>query len=341
MHGRGDTSERRTFAVVMAVVFGSVLTIMLVAPGDDANAALAAAAREAERESAAVLPEQSDLAATEPSSIREEMALPREEVLPEPLTDPRVLGLVDDLRDDGIPGNAGAAMSRLIHMPPGEIPALVAALDSHDLQLRHFAAGVLRWRCSQGKAKVPQRLLQVSVDSLRNDLGPVNRAAFATWVGPLSVRSAHFLRDNIQAATPMLLRELTSTDAQQRFLSAYLLAQGSQVSRRRNTEHVARVAYELVGHLGDNKISGDAMMATHGLFRMGDKALPILIDNRRYLDEQGRKLVDLIRMDLQQPPRTKKDLYSRSAMVRVSQLYHDPAIEYDMRRSVMPRFRSR
>jgi len=83
------------------------------------------------------------------------------------------------------------------------------------------------------------------------------------------------------------------------------------------------------------------MMATHGLFRMGDKALPILIDNRRYLDEQGRKLVDLIRMDLQQPPRTKKDLYSRSAMVRVSQLYHDPAIEYDMRRSVMPRFRSR
>lgn len=339
MHGRGDASERRTFAVVMAVVFGSVLTMMLVAPGNDANAALTAATSEAERESMRARLEHSDAAgAGRPPGPEAPVPL-RELVSTAPLTDPRLASLVDDLRDDGIPGNAGKAMRALIRMPPGEIPDLTAALDSGDEQLRHFAAGVLRWRVAANKAEVSQRLLQVSIEALRNDLGRVRYDAYGTWVGPLAVKSARFLRDHAAAASAMLFRELTSTNPQQRFLSAYLLAQGGQVSATRNPDRVARVTYELVGHLADNRVTGDAAMATHGLYRIGDRALPILMDNWRYLDEQGRKLVELIRMDLAQPPRTKKDLYDRSRFVRVSPLYHDPAIEYDMHRSVVPAVR--
>lgn len=258
-----------------------------------------------------------------------------------PLLDDRLGALVHDLRDDGIRGNAGRAVRVLIQLPAGEIPELVAALDSNDLQLRHFAAGVLRRRCLQQRASVPDRLLQVSVEALRSGLGPVKSAAYSTWVGPLLVRSAHFLREHAEAASPMLLRELTSIDPQQRFLSAYLLAQGGLVSRTRNSERVGRVAYELLGHLGDNNISGDALMATHGLYRIGDMVLPVLLENRRYLDEQGRQLIDLIRLDLKQPPRTKKDFYQRGASFRISSIYHDPAVEYDMRRSVVPRFGGR
>ena len=99
--------------------------------------------------------------------------------------------------------------------------------------------------------------------------------------------------------------------------------------------------FELVAHLADNKTQGDAMMATHGLFRVGEAALPILIEQRRFLDEQGRKLVDLIRMDLDKVPRTKKDFWARSAMIRISQVYHDPAIEYDLWKSPLPGFYGR
>lgn len=262
-------------------------------------------------------------------------------VVRETLSDELLLSLVDDLRDDGIRFNAGKAMRKLIQGPAGEIPALHAALDSGDSQFRHFAAGVLRRRCDQDKATVTPRLLEVSIEALRSDLGKVSTDAYCTWVGPITPSSARFLSAHTAAASEMLIRQLTSTDKQQRFLSAYLLAQGGQVTRTRNPQHVARVVYELVGHLAHNKTRGDAMMATHGLFRVGEAALPILVDQRRYLDEQGRKLVDLIRMDLQQMPRTKKDLWARSAMIRISQNYHDPAVEYNLRKSPLPGFYGR
>ena len=77
-------------------------------------------------------------------------------------------------------------------------------------------------------------------------------------------------------------------------------------------------------------------MATNGLYRLGERVLPILLDHRRYLDEQGRKLVDLIQLDLKQPPRTRREFYARGREYRVSRLYHDVAVEYDVRRSRLP-----
>ncbi|MGK0301971.1 MAG: hypothetical protein ACI89X_002851 [Planctomycetota bacterium] len=215
------------------------------------------------------------------------------------------------------------------------------ALDAYDLQLRHLAAGVLRRRCSNQRASVTPELLKVSVDALRSDLGPVAKAAYATWVGSLTVSSARFLRSRAAIASGFLANQLTSMNPQQRFLSAYLLAQAGLTNRDRYPGYAGRIAFELLGHLPDNKISGDALMATHGLFRLGKVALPILLDNRRFMDPQAQKLIDLIQLDLQKPPRNKRELHQRGRAHRISTLYHDAAIEYDMRRSVVPRFNAR
>src|SRR5690606_25647182 len=135
---------------------------------------------------------------------------------------------------------------------------------------------------------------QVSVDALHSSLGQVATDSHATPVGSLTVGSAHFLQRHAAAAQEMLAQELTSIDPQQRFLSAYLLAQAGLTTRKGHPGHAGRIAFELLGHLSDNKISGDALMATHGLYRLGQVALPILLDNRRFMDEQARKMIDLI-----------------------------------------------
>lgn len=343
MIGRGDTSERRAFAVVMAVVLLTVLCMLLLRPGDDAHAALVAQTRDGRPARDDARLETAD--GPQPIVKQEAFVLPdRREVeqaalaLPA-LVDDRIAGWVDDLRDDGIRFNATKAMRRLAELPAGEIPELNAALTAFDVQLRHFAAGVLRARVAHGKAAASDALLRVSVDALRSGLGTVARDAYATYVGSLTVNSARFLRRHAVAARDILVAALTSPNAQQRFLSAYLLAQAGVTERPGYERHEGRIAFELLGHLADNNISGDALMATHGLYRLGPNALPILLDNRRFMDPQAQKLIDLIRLDLQQPPRNKKELQMRGRKHRISSIYHDAAIEYDMRRSVVPRFR--
>lgn len=252
------------------------------------------------------------------------------------LRDERIVGWVSDLRDDGIAGNAIAALRRLVRLPPGSIAELQQSLASPDPQLRHFAAGVLRARCQLHKDRVTEGLLRVSVEALRSDLGPVSMAAFSTRIGPLLQGTTMFLAEHAAAAHDLLVPQLASSNKQQRFLSAYLLAQSEL--RERTRWQANRIAHELVEHLVDNEVEGDAMMATNGLYQLGADALPVLSGSRRYLDEQGRKLVDLIRLDLEQPPRTKPDLYRRSSMVSISRIYHDPAVEYDLSRSRVPGF---
>lgn len=347
MNRRGDASERRIFAVVMAVVLGTVLTMVLSAPGDDTHTALAASMGTASRDGASTEvataslpgPLLEQLLQSGAAPIRRELAR-QELALPE-LVDDRIAGWVNDLRDDGIRFNASRAMGRLVQLPAGDMPELVNALQAHDLQLRHLAAGVLRRRCENQRASLTEDLLQVSVDALRSDLGPVAKAAYATWVGPLTSSSARFLRHHAAAASEMLTNQLTSLDPQQRFLSAYLLAQAGLAKRQGQPSHAGRIAFELLGHLSDNNVDGDALMATHGLYRLGTSALPVLIDNQRFMDPQARKLINLIQLDLQQPPRNQRELRQRGRRHRISTIYHDAAIEYDMTRSIVPRIRAR
>ena len=195
--------------VALAITVAIVVGLLLAAPGDDVHAALAAEIGGKSREPATIDSALADVAICDagPAVVdlrslllrREPAALPR-------LVDARIEGWVNDLRDDGIPGNALRAMPELITLPAGDIPELTVALAAHDQQLRHFAAGVLRARCDEERTVVTRELLQVSIAALRSDpeMARLESAAFATWVGPLGLRSARFLQKHAVAARDLL-----------------------------------------------------------------------------------------------------------------------------------------
>jgi hypothetical protein len=126
-----------------------------------------------------------------------------------------------------------------------------------------------------------------------------------------------------------LRRGLGSIDAQQRYLAAFLLACAG------TTHDVGVVVRELVPHLNDNHTLGDALMAAHALYRLGRQVVPMLHYWRTGADEQGRRLIDLILLDLDQPPRTRDEFVARSWRHGVTCVYHDPVIEFDIDRSTI------
>ncbi len=243
-----------------------------------------------------------------------------------PLSESELSSLVQDLRDDGIPGNGQCASRRLAHLTKGPVPALEAALRSWDLQQRHLAADVLRNRYQRDGGLPSTDLLGVCVEALAHDVRVQLRR---THLDNVTATSTRFLVPHTEAARDALRRGLGAGDAQQRFLCSFLLAQAGI------TDDVGIVARELVVHLGDNDIEGDALMAVHGLYRLGDAALPTVRLWRPHVDEQARSLLDLVELDLQQPPVDHSDLRARRRLHQVTDLYHDPAIEFDLHRSVV------
>lgn len=251
-----------------------------------------------------------------------------------PVDEPRVAAWVRDLRDDGVPWNAEAAQWRLVALPPGSVPALERALASTDLQQRHLAALVLRRRCAaHGEAASP-RLLAVTVEALADWLHQqlAERRLCGDW-NP-SAEGTRFLAPHAVAARAALQQGLGSGDAQQRFLCAWLLAQSGDV------ESAATICRELLPHLLDNDIAGDAVMAANGLYRLGPAALPTLQWWRQTHDAQARSLLDLVIADLQQPPGSRAELVRRGHGQAATRVYWDPAIEYDVQRSWVPSWRS-
>ncbi|MEC8651251.1 MAG: hypothetical protein VXY92_01710 [Planctomycetota bacterium] len=247
------------------------------------------------------------------------------------LLDRLVATAVADLRDDDASFNAIHAADDLRRLRAGE--QLEQALDSSDAQQRHLAALVLRGRVEAGRAEASPRLLEVTVDALTSDICQRVPGLLRMSGSSPEPWAARFLAPRARAARSALERGLQATDAQQRFLCGYLLAQAGM------REHAAQITNELLGHLNDNDITGDAMMAAHGLYCLGPVIEPVLLDNWRFVDEQGRGLIRLIRLDFERPPRSRAELVARSGIADVSCLYHDAAVEYDIQRSSVPRFK--
>ncbi len=238
----------------------------------------------------------------------------------ETLPSAEVQSCVEDLRDDDIRGNATAAMTRLRRLDQSMIPVLERALTSQDLQQRHLVAEVLY----DLDAPASQTLVDVSVQGLGRE---VTRAVSASGLASPAVSATRYLANHTEAARSALRFGLGSQDSQQRFLCAFLLAQGGHAL---DTDIVCR---ELIEHLADNHIRGDALMATHGLYRLGAHGQAALRSWRPYVDEQARSLLDLIELDWRAPPRDRAELAARSKLQRVTTVYHDPALHYDVRRS--------
>jgi len=325
----GAQAERRAFVAAVAVTFGAAVSMMLLAPAGDVQGALRAPAS-GERP-AALAP--ADAAAPVPA-LRSRADLEPERVwMSATQPDARVPEWVADLRDDDIPHSARLAIRALVGCAPGDLPELEQALGSHDLQLRHFAGVVLRCRVRDGRAAASARLLEVSVEALRSDTServPGIRSTITVHLAPLAAR---FLASHAAAAQRWLEQALFGNDAQQRFLCAYLLAQAGL------DRHLEPIFFELLEHLNDNKIGGDGLMAAHGLFRLGTRVSPMLEAHWSKLDEQGRRLARLVQLDAARPPRNELERRVRGRRAKVSSVYLDPVFDYDIHRSVVPRFR--
>lgn len=244
------------------------------------------------------------------------------------IEDPRIEGLVNDLRDDDIRWNASAAWSELVRLPPGRIASLEGALGSRDAQQRQFAGAILRQRCEAGRASPSAALFDVTVESMRSDV----RANFVgTAAEPLRGTTLRFLVERAKDAAPALRRALASDDRQQRVFAAFALA---PVAR---TDEAAAIVQELAPLLANNDRLGDALLASHALYRLGAASLPALRYWRPYVDDQARALIDLIEQDLVSPPRDLATMQTRGRSARISTLYHDAVIEFDLRRSLLPR----
>ncbi|MEE2888369.1 MAG: hypothetical protein VX951_13145 [Planctomycetota bacterium] len=237
----------------------------------------------------------------------------------------RIEALIADLEDDDVAWNAMNAQRELWDLGVTASPFLEGALDSPDEQQRHLAASMLR---SQASLEVSDRLLRVSVEALSSNFN-LTRIAGRHFKS----HSFHFLLRHGELARRPLQDGLYNGDRQQRFLCAFLLAK----TGCRDPFWV--IAETLVPHLRHNNIMGDGMMAAHGLYCLGSAVLTILDRSGIAADGQASRLLKLIELDLLWAPRSRSELRARAqrlGMRDVTSLYHDPVLEYDPTRSLLP-----
>ena len=220
---------------------------------------------------------------------------------------------IRDLRDDHIRFNATWAESNLRTAGPAAHDALLRALAGGDVQQREIAGRIL-----VVTGAPPNPLVAAAAVDLLGDRGH----DIDHW------RSAiRWLEEHPEAARPKLTWGLGSTHRRQRLVCAFVLARSGfddPISRR-----------ILMDHLGDNESRGDALMAAHGLFRIGPRVLPTLRAAMPYSDRQALSLLRLIELDLVDPPRDQRALEARRQLHDVTKIYFDPVWEYDYWRSAL------
>ena len=228
---------------------------------------------------------------------------------------------IADLADDDVRWNAHRAMSRLRRIGLTAEAQLEAALHSHDWQQRQLAAHCLR---GLEGYEPSDRLLEVTVEGLRDDDLPVEtrrgRQTAYTCVYNAARGAPYLLRHATQAEV-YLLEGLGSDDEQQRFLCACILGHAGLQSGIPDGVPV------LLEHLRDNDIPGDAMLSTAALYRFGLEVMPHLLAALPEADDQQARLIDLIVLDLTDPPENEEELRARKSMQDVTDIYYDPALQ--------------
>ncbi|GJM19401.1 MAG: hypothetical protein DHS20C14_16140 [Phycisphaeraceae bacterium] len=236
--------------------------------------------------------------------------------------------MIADLRADGFRWNAIDANHELRTMADPPIDALGRALDSEDWQQRQMAADVLWWcihppawaeRDAVGEAT--PRLLEVTVEGLRHDGFPTH------WVGEEytytyvfnASRGFRMLVLHAHEARGLLEAGLESGDVQQRFLCALALGFGGV------GESAPVAAPVLLPHLRDNDIREDAKWVVAALYRFGPAVLPMLREALPGADEQQQSLLQLLILDLTDPPAPGEDP-ERVGLNKITRTVFDPAV---------------
>lgn len=240
--------------------------------------------------------------------------------------------LVAALAQDSIRWNACKAVRVLMEDGDDAAPALEQALRSSDQQLRHLAAFVLRHRDETASPD----LFATSVEALGQIAVP---GYHETLIHRPAVDAFRWLATRGAEPAAALRRGLESADAQRQFLCAFLLARSGADAP------LGILCRVLVEHLNDNRIGGDALLAAHGLYRLGQRALGEIRYARRFADAQGLALLELIELDLADDAngrnpsyRDRRARYQRLGLRSVSEAYLDPVRDFDPFRSSVPNF---
>ena len=196
--------------------------------------------------------------------------------------------LIEQFRDDDIRRNLISARKALRTHPGLTHDALQNALDHEDWQVRQVVCQMIWRRTKLGTSPVTERLIEVTIEGLRDDTTPYDhprRRGLVYYNAALGVDTlipiAHTWRDLLHTA-------LDSDDAQQRFLAAYILA------RAGITDRIDRVSAVLIPHLRDNDIPDDAKSAVFALGGYGKELLPHLDRARDQADAQQLELIGLL-----------------------------------------------
>jgi hypothetical protein len=223
---------------------------------------------------------------------------------------------IEDLRDDDVWGNATAALQGLKAAGEAAVPGLERALWSADAQQRVYAAHAL---AKLGRPVNDPILAELADGIARHDIDRKNALATLIAVGPRAI--------------PYLRPLLGSPHYATRFHAAYALA------RVGDPLHARSIAWQMIQHLGDNDTTSDASFAAQALYHIGAPAVSLLEQSHVSLDAQGRALVELILLDMREPPRTSADFARRQLKQqrhKISSLYADPVVEFDFERSGLP-----
>lgn len=168
---------------------------------------------------------------------------------------------IEDLRDDGIAWNSHEARSYLATHIARAAPWLVAALDSDDDQQRQAAMRLLR-DATEHPAVTPAvraRIIRAEVADLANETSDST-----AWV------AFHSLRRHAAEVEPFLAEGMRLGDGRTRLLAA---AAAGCTNREALLSQAAPI---LIGHLGDNAIRCDAVVAARALFGFGPAIVPFL-----------------------------------------------------------------
>lgn len=258
-------------------------------------------------------------------------AVGAEESRPPPADARAIAGLIADLADDDVRWNAQTAMWRLREIGGAAEAQLETALHSSDWQQRQLAAHCLRGLSGYEPS---DRMLEVTVEGLRDDDLPVEtrkgRQTAYTCVYNAAWGTRYLLR-HAGRAEVFLLEGLHSNDAQQRYRCACVLGHAGLRSG------IPAGAPILLDHLRDNDIPGDAMLSAAALYRFGPDVMPHLLAALPRADAQQAQLINLIVLDLTDPPQDRQELKARKSMQDVTNVYHDPALQSKLAGYKLPR----
>jgi hypothetical protein len=198
----------------------------------------------------------------------------------------KVLAWIEAVRNDDIPLNALRAMWSFYEagLDCAAVPLFESALFSHDYQQRQTVAEMVRTICPEEPS---DQLLEVTLELLRGS--GFDEYGFSDLFRPQG--AYNYLATQTQAYQRVrgrLVHNLTSSDRQERLLSAILLA-GHGEGLLAST-----LVPMLAPHLKDNDLPRDAAGAAYALYHLGPPALPYLARYEHSEDVQQAEMAALI-----------------------------------------------